>query len=430
MYGLAPAGTQVVVASLVAVFALTALLAFLLPSTVGSAAVVYYLYFVFVIVPLINLYSLQDQFASLTFVISVIIGFFLSVVLYRLAPEIRIPKLDRALLRLSIGLAFLVTGIVFLLLLRIGGGAINFDLRDVYDIRGQLADRLPLFMRYLIPWQGYVLNMFFLVFFLERRKWLPVAGVITAQMLFFGLTNYKSFLLAPALVLLLYYMKKNQWLLSLFSLSVAVLPGLVLLAHFLFNDPLIGSLLIRRLFYVPAVNHFFYYHFFSQPENPHLLLSSSIMRGFIEYPYDLPVTRLISWTYYGRDLGANVGFMADAFAQFGHFGIIAAAVLLALLCKLVDHAASGLRPNVATAIIAVPAMALVNSGLLTTILTHGFGVALLFIWLLSSQEEVFGSKGEKGLTTERDRPPEPGGPTPRGAVRDGNRSGRPSAGEA
>jgi hypothetical protein len=50
--------------------------------------------------------------------------------------------------------------------------------------------------------------------------------------------------------------------------------------------------------------------------------------------------------------------------------------------KLVDAAARGVEPRFAAALVAMPAFQLVNSGLLTTLLTHGLALAILILWAI------------------------------------------------
>jgi len=101
----------------------------------------------------------------------------------------------------------------------------------------------------------------------------------------------------------------------------------------------------------------------------------------------MPITRVISWTYWGRDFGPNVGYLGDAFANFGFMGMFLFSMILGVFLRIVDSISRHLPANLIAAIIAVPAMALANSALFTSLLTHGFILSLIMIWLLQKVEE-------------------------------------------
>ena len=101
----------------------------------------------------------------------------------------------------------------------------------------------------------------------------------------------------------------------------------------------------------------------------------------------MPVTRVISWAYWGRDFSPNVGYLGDAYAHFGGLGMILFSAVLAFVLRVVDSLRSADAQWLVAAMIAVPGMALVNSALLTALLTHGFLPAMLIIWLLPARRE-------------------------------------------
>jgi hypothetical protein len=53
------------------------------------------------------------------------------------------------------------------------------------------------------------------------------------------------------------------------------------------------------------------------------------------------------------------------------------------LLKVVDAAGRGADPRVAAALVAMPAFLLVNSGLLTTLLTHGLALTVIVLWVVA-----------------------------------------------
>jgi hypothetical protein len=111
-------------------------------------------------------------------------------------------------------------------------------------------------------------------------------------------------------------------------------------------------------------------------------LSHSIGRFWFDFPYNAPVPQLIGGYLRMEDCWANAGFFADAYANFGAAGVIGFSLALGLVLRVLDGLADALPAAVACALVAMPAFSLTNSGLLTTMLTHGLLLAMVFLWLL------------------------------------------------
>src|SRR5262249_26437912 len=151
-------------------------------------------------------------------------------------------------------------------------------------------------------------------------------------------------------------------------------------------EPLIPSLLVYRLLLIPAELHFWYYDFFGVHGQPLLLLSQSVLSAASEQHYSVPIAEVIGWKYMGSKASANVGLFGYAFSNLGYAGIAAFAVLFALTLKVIDSAGRRTWPRLAAGLVGVPAFQLVNSGLQTTLVTHGLLITMLALWLLSEPE--------------------------------------------
>ncbi len=341
------------------------------------------LYFVVVMLPLFSLYGLGN--APTEFIYAAAGSFAVLILVTGLFPKVKVRRSGYGILIIGalavLGMSAYVYGV---LLLSGGLSRLSFDLLSVYEVRAEYVQTKAPFIGYFVPWQANVVNMVFLSYALYKRNHWLIGLPIAAQALLFGMTGHKSFMLSPLLVVGVYVVWKWRNALSYIIGGAAIL---VLACYFLFvvsGDHLAPSIIIRRLFFVPAGNHLIYYDFFSRTENPFVTLSDSILSWFVKYPYDMPVTRVISWAYWGRDFGPNVGYLGDAFANFGFMGMFLFSMILGAFLSIVDSISSHLPENLAAAIIAVPAMALVNSALFTSLLTHGLILAVVLIWLLRS----------------------------------------------
>lgn len=345
--------------------------------------IAFFIYYFFMIIPLLTIYSYDGKNSSHLFIYMVIFSYFIAVMISHFFIKIRIPSFNKNINNLIFFSLIILSAYVYGLLIRHGGlSRLNFDLYKVYEARTQIDYSNSSLLGYLIPWQAHVINTFFFVFGLIRRIKLIIIFSIALQVLLFGMANFKSFLFAPILVYLLYLFSKRHNLFSFMAVGGVLLISLVTILYFYTNEIMIPSIMFRRLFLTPAENHFLYYNFFSRTENPHIFLSNSFLSHFFSYPYDMPVTRVISWHYFDRDAGLNVGYLGDAYAHFGMFGMVSFSFLLGIFLNLVDCVSSKIPLNASIAIISIPSMALVNSAFFTTLLTHGFLIAFFCLWCL------------------------------------------------
>ena len=344
------------------------------------------LYFYVVILPLLSLYGLADAPAS--FVYAAAGSFAVLIAVTGVLPRAKVPRPGRDLVYLGITAIVVICAYVYGWLVLTGGlGRLSFDLLSVYEVRTEYVQRLGPFMGYLIPWQANVVNIVIICIALWRRnRWLLGVAAV-AQLLLFGMTGHKSFLLAPVLTGGVYFIWARRNALLYIAGGAAVLVVASYILFLVTGNHLAPSLLIRRLFVVPAANHLLYFEFFSQPEHPFVMLSNSILAPFVHYPYDMPVTRVISWAYWARDFGPNVGYLGDAFAHFGFMGMFLFSLILGLFLRIVDSVGARLPANLVAAVVATPAMALTNSALFTSLLTHGLIPAVVMVWLLRAVAE-------------------------------------------
>lgn len=344
-----------------------------------SSLVIFILY-LFLLMPMLTLFGLAEYPAP--FLLSCLGNFVLLIVILKKVPALRLCSFDCGFALLALVLFSLVTLYVYSFFISTGGlGRLNFNFYNVYEVREELSEYSAPLMGYLLSWQANVINMALLSFgFLRGSKAIVVFSAFI-QVALFGMTNFKSFLFAPIFVTFIFYFFARRKFVHLLIFGLCSATIIAYLLYLKTGDIMLVSILTRRLFFVPAQLHSWYYEFFS--DHTKVMLSNSIFAPFLSYPYEMPLTRVISWEYLGRDGGTNVGMLGDAFAHFGHAGMAAFSVLLGIFLKLIDSFATALPANFCAAVIAIPAMSLINSGLFTTLLTHGFLCAFMLLWLFA-----------------------------------------------
>lgn len=351
----------------------------------GPSRVIVLIQLVGVIIPLQALVAARFELARPEFATAVGIAYLGTLVLAGLLPEMRLPPASRGVRAAVLVVALLLTMYVLWALLARGGLArLSFDLRSVYEVREDYITQLAPFIAYLVPWQGLVLTPALILIAMRRRSLLMALIGVALQLMLFGMTGFRAFLLIPALLVVFYSLGPRRQLTTTALAGMLAVVAIALVLYAWFDEPLIPLLLIDRVIVVPAEVHYWYYDFFGVQGHAHLQLAQSVLRAVSPSHYSDSIAEVIGWTYLGADESANVGLFGDAYANFGFAGCGAFALLFVLVLKVVDAAGRETDPRVAAALVAAPAFSLVNSGLLTTLLSDGLGLTILVLWALAT----------------------------------------------
>ncbi|PZF90516.1 hypothetical protein C1903_02895 [Listeria ivanovii] len=259
---------------------------------------------------------------------------------------------------------------------------------DVYDLREAYRDQVNRFSGYAINWQSKIVNALFLALgFVSKNKWLICIGVL-GQLFIFSITGQKSIALSSIFILGIIFCLRNngRHFVLYFVYGVTALVFLAMGLDVLTESAEYTSLFVRRMLITPGLLLSYYFDFFSV--NPKVYLSHSILSPFMSYPYDKLPPFLIGEHYFGRvDLAANANIWADGFANFGYAGIISFSVLLMGILYLYDSLSEHRNFIVSAILMAMPAWSLVDTSLITSILTHGILLAFIINYFLATERK-------------------------------------------
>lgn len=356
------------------------------------------LWYLLAYVPLLVLFALAGADGAYILLVSLCFG--LLSLSRRFLPRVGMPAIKggkRIGLLLSIGISLFCYGV----LIYASGLRLNLSFAEVYGYRSQYTESIrgvPL-IGYVVDWQGYVINPTLFGLGLMRRRLGLLLLALALQILLFSITGLKSFFLAPLLIAAMLYLahkpRKSGMTLALGS---GALVGLSSLAYLLLDNVWPLSMLIRRLLLLPARIQLVYYDFFSR--HAKALLSHSVLSWFFSYPYEAPPSGLIAQVMDPTKTGgANTGFLADAYANFGIGGMLAFALLLALMLHFLDGLALNRGLVGALLPVCLPLFALLNSPLLTTLMTHGllYGLLMSSLWPVQKSPRRASSKERASL---------------------------------
>jgi len=339
-----------------------------------------HIHFLLPIVPMLVLYSAADSPREyLCYVL-------LSFALVCLVRKIRLPKIKGDIIPMHMmmwGLLILTTIYIVSIVLQGGLHYINFNLLKVYEFRSLAAHNLPSIYGYFSPIISKVLLPVILILAVYQRKWFVACVAMTGSVMMYALTNHKDSLAYPFFSLCVYFvlnLKRPSIQLLLAGYTFGILASL---AGFFIGGfgIILGSLIMRRGYFVPPLLNYYYYDFFSK--HPHTILAQSRLTfGLVEYPYDLDASHLIGYHYYNNAMtGSNTGWLGSGYMHFGIGGMLLYALIIGLMLSMVDTLAKRRELAVSGAILFAPFLTLfLSSDLPTSMLTHGLILALFLTW--------------------------------------------------
>lgn len=266
---------------------------------------------------------------------------------------------------------------------------ITFDLpslSDVYGVRAEYAATeasSSKLLSYSTPLLANVISPLLMARGLLARRWIWLAAGLLGEVFIFSFTGYRSALLSPLAVFAVWLLFRRREK----PAAVMVLVGVVLLTlatwglDRLFDTLEFTSLLVRRFLITPGLLTGAYVWLFADIEKAHL--SHSFLSPFFQYPYSREPPQLIGELFFGNaGTNANANLLADGFANFGFLGMLLECLVLMVVLWIIDDACRGLPVRAAALVFVMPTLSLADSGLFTTLLTHGMGAATVACLLM------------------------------------------------
>jgi hypothetical protein len=360
------------------------------------STLIYWMLFALVVAPIhvVPAFMLDRSPATWGMVFSISSAFFLLGFVYSIRPQ----AIPRPALPKNFYWFFVVGIWLALIAVVISQYGFHFQLvslADIYEVRSEFRDteaEMTRVMKYALPWLGFVVAPLGMAYGFLKKNWFFVAGGILTELFLVGVSGFKSLLFSSLLVALLVVMVMMVELRKFGKLMPPLLACSavgVFAVDWLTNGYLLSSIFIRRLMLTAGVNTNYYFEFFW--DRPKAQLGHGLLAGVVDYPYPTVPAKLIGILFYGSDkTNANANLWADAFSNFGIWGVLGFTVLLALLLLVIDATAVNLPRALAMIVLAMPALSLSNSALLTTLLTHGVLLAVVLLYLMPVEKQPIG----------------------------------------
>lgn len=260
------------------------------------------------------------------------------------------------------------------------------QLDALYDIREEYratSSGIPGVVQYFFTWLIKVVAPFVLIAGLQLRSRLLVSCGVVFTILLFSISGHKSIFLSLFLIFGAWFFIRSRGGVTLLRAALfffgVTFFGLVL--NYL-GSPVLNDVLVRRMLIIPGVLSGYYFEYYGVKE--FAMLGYSILGGFFEYLPGMTPPFVIGNEYFGRaGMSANVNFMASAYADFGVAGVVFFSAVAALLYRFLDMISEQKRiSKLGALLVLMPSWALVDSALLTVLITHGFILVLIIFVLL------------------------------------------------
>lgn len=277
-------------------------------------------------------------------------------------------------LKVQLALLFILLLLLLIPFIYTYGTNINLNLlllKDIYVSRLAIRKIDTAWGQYPMYWLSKIVIPIILILSLLKRKYMiSMLMIVLLIFVFLVAGAHKSILFSVFIFLGFYFFKDYYKKIYAFLGSVLIL----IFIGILFNEslPQINNLLVRRTILDPALLDTQYFEYF---HNKPVYLAHSILKGFIDYHYNVQPSYLIGMAYYNNPAtNAGNGIISDGFMNFGMPGIFAEILLsvfiLVFLKSLnLNHRFFGL--------FFIIIYGLTATGILTNILTGGFFLIML-----------------------------------------------------
>ena len=265
-----------------------------------------------------------------------------------------------------------------------------FDFSQTYDIREGFRDTsVPQIVKYMFfATSKALVPLLFLYALREKNKALALL-VFLIQVCIFAVSGHKSVFLGVILVYLSWQYFSRNGCIRVYSVSlwIVVFCSISFILDWAFGYNFLVNIFTRRMILVPGMLSGMYYEFYAN--NEYAKLAYSLLSSVFTYNYSSTPPFVIGNYYFDSDfMSANVNYLASGFAEFGYLGMIIFVLLASFLYKSLDMAASNNKDsNFLICALLLPTWVLVDSSLLTAMITHGLLLISIIVLLYPKLRE-------------------------------------------
>lgn len=324
--------------------------------------------------------------SSLRFMASVVVYWLVLLLLQLGIPSFSLKRISPRhgkilFLILSVGAVLLVMGISGIYT----GFRLKLNISDVYSIRSEAeVYAIPSVLSYLLSWMTIVLSVLIL-YWLRAKKYCVVAVLIVVYFFYYSVNALKSVFFFLFLLLACYVLYRSwmlRWSAGLLSLGVMASWLFQSVGHFM--APM--DLFVRRFMYVPVQLSEAYAVFFA--DHPLSLQRDGLLGKLGFEPVYSTTVPLVIGESVGSYASANNGMLGDLYASVpAVVGVVIFPLILVILFRAFDLATSKIPTRIFISFCAFFTITFSNASWSTTLLTHGFLVSCVLLYLFPIDKE-------------------------------------------
>jgi hypothetical protein len=351
-----------------------------------SQKVIFFLFY-FYFIPTVSLFALMDL--PIIYFVLVVVYWTFIIFFQEYIPKFKIKKIKES--NLSRGILFLfitiITIALFIFTYLYNGLKINFNLLVTYEVRAIAADaNIPTLigiLRYFAALYLYPILIAYL-FFKKRYVLLLVAIVMQLCMFSIAMDKMALFIIPVSIacsVLVRNFNFKNHTKVIL-SVALVSINIIALIEDALFKTAFLIVFIIRRTFFDPALMNYFYYDFMLGKEKL-FLREGLFLYKFFEPVHGKPIMSFIADQYMRNPASSpNTGMFAEAYTEFGVFGVLILPFLLITVLKIIDSVSVDVDNAVMLPCVISMVIYLQNISLTGLTFIDSYILLFLFLYLL------------------------------------------------
>ena len=261
---------------------------------------------------------------------------------------------------------------------------------DLYLQRSEYKSINIGYFSYLLSNFHNVLLPFIFGFSIYFRKKLLFLISSFTYIYIFLITSHKMIFFAPFLIIfsfLLLFQNNNSFAFNLrFFNYFLIFVSLSFVIDYLnfFEYPIFNSIIIRRMFFLPALIGSQYLEYFSVNGPTYF---SDVFQSLSPFPVT-GMANIIGRYFYQEGNYANTGFIYDSLTKAGLLSAILYIFILKIILSMMDSFSKNKNDFLVFCSIVIPFISLTNSSLSTTILTHGLLTSLVLIFLIPNERII------------------------------------------
>lgn len=261
------------------------------------------------------------------------------------------------------------------------------NLTKVYAIRRLVDYRWG--MNYLFSLQTKVINPYMIALHHLNGNKVMKRLYLLFQLWLYVLTGHKMVLFTLIMITVIFRFKhKLDQLTQFFVSGIAFSMTISAIELVFFQKSFLIDLVIRRVFYIPALLNFHYFDFFSN--NGFQLWKHSLFGRIMgaRVDFDVLPSFVIGEQYFNNiETNAVTGFLGSEYMNGGFLGLLMTAGILIILLKVLDRFAHKLGVVLTLVTFLTPLYTIWNTAFLTALLTGGILLSVMVLFFTESSGE-------------------------------------------